>query len=107
MNEKRKADLLDVASNAVNESKVMLTPIIDEIIFLEDQLDKLRSLPFIKFNPQNKYQQKATPAQKQYKELLQQYINCIKAFSGIVGGKDIEELSPMDEYFEKLNRGQI
>ena len=42
--------------------------VIHEIVFLEDQLENLRQLPFIEVNPKNPSQQRATPAAKQYKE---------------------------------------
>lgn len=72
----RKEELLQAIENDVT-----LTPLVDEIIFLEEQLIKLKGLPFIKVNPNNPAQQKSTPAQKQYKELLQQYTNILKILS--------------------------
>jgi hypothetical protein len=68
---------------------------IDDVVFLEQQLDQLRKLPFMKVNPQNPAQQKPTPAAKQYKELLQQYNNCIKILTGILRKDAPEEDSPL------------
>lgn len=53
-------------------------PLIDEVLYLENQLDTLRKLPKIRVNPNNPEQQKITPAAKLYKEYLQQYLNSLK-----------------------------
>ena len=53
-------------------------PLIEEILYLENQLDALRALPKIRVNPDNPEQQKITPAAKLYKEYLQQYLNALK-----------------------------
>ena len=45
-------------------------PLIDEVLYLENQLNTLRKLPKIRVNPNNPEQQKITPAAKLYKEYL-------------------------------------
>ena len=55
-----------------------VSPLIDEVLYLENQLDTLRKLPKIRVNPNNPEQQKITPAAKLYKEYLQQYLNALK-----------------------------
>ena len=71
----RKSELLKVFEN-VDESKDVILPLIDDVVFLEDRLDELRKLPFIRVNPKDPSQQKSTPASKLYRELLQQYNQC-------------------------------
>lgn len=75
-----------------------LTQLIDEVIYLEEQLDMLRKLPKIKVNPNNPEQQKATPAAKLYKEYLQQYLNAIKLLSKETDDKNNEEESPLRKW---------
>ena len=70
-------------------------PMIDDVVFLEAQLKELRKLPFLRINPKDPTQQKPTPAAKQYKELLQQYNNCIKILTGILRKDAPEEESPL------------
>ena len=65
--------------------------LIHEIIFIENRLQELRRLPFLKINPKNPEQQKATPAAKQNKELLQQYTNSLKLLQRIAGRDGEEE----------------
>lgn len=72
---KRKNELMTLFSGS---SKTIISKIIDEIIFLENQLKSLKNMPFISVNPNNPIKQRNTPAGKMYKEFLQQYINCLK-----------------------------
>ena len=78
------------------ENLTKASVLVDEILFLEERLAELKKLPFLKVNPNNPDQQKATPAAKQYKELLQQYNNSLKVLFKIVQetGTD-EEDSPL------------
>ena len=82
--------------NDANNSVV--SPLIDEILYLEDQLNYLRDLPKIRVNPADKSQQKATPAAKMYKEYLQQYLNAIKLLSGVTKTDIDTEESPLRKW---------
>lgn len=90
----RKEELLKTFEQ-IEDTKGIILPMIDDVVFLEEQLQELRKLPFMKVNPKNPAQQKPTPAAKQYKELLQQYNNCIKILTGILRKDAPEEESPL------------
>lgn len=90
----RKEQLLKVFDQ-IEDTKDIVLPMIDDVVFLEEQLQELRKLPFIRVNPKNHADQKPTPAAKQYKELLQQYNNCIKILTGILRKDATEEESPL------------
>lgn len=90
----RKQELLKIFEQ-VEDTKGIIMPMIDDVVFLEQQLDDLRKLPFIRVNPKDTSMQKTTPAAKQYKELLQQYNNCIKILTGILRKDSPEEESPL------------
>ena len=75
-----------------------LLPMVDDIIFLERQLEQLRTLPMIKVHPDDPNKQKSTPAAKQYKELLQQYINIIKVFMRATGVTEEDDESPLRKW---------
>lgn len=92
----RKEELLQI----VGDDKA-LAKLVDEIIFLETQLDYLKTLPQINVNPNNPAQQKATPAAKQYKEFLQQYTNCIKILAHISGDDGEKDVSPLRKWAAK------
>ena len=94
----RKESLIKALEGA---DMVLIENVIDEVIFLEKQLKALKKLPFIKVNPDNPAQQRATPAQKQYKELLQQYNNMIKLLFAASGQNESDSESPLRRFFNK------
>lgn len=99
----RRSELLKILKDA-NESSI--SPLVDEIIYLEEQLEMLRKLPKIKVNPNNPEQQKATPAAKLYKEYLQQYLNAIKVLCKATGTDESNEESPLRKWVnERVNSG--
>ena len=83
----------------VNDSNSStITPLIDKMLFLENQLERLEKLPMIKVHPENPEIQKATPAAKLYKEFLQQYTNVVKIISHVAGDENESDVSPLREW---------
>lgn len=78
-----------------------LMPLIDEVVFLEGRLEELKKLPFIKVHPKDPTKQKATIAQKQYKELLQQYVNIIRVLIRATGTDENDEESPLRKWVKQ------
>lgn len=78
-----------------------LMPLIDEAVFLEGRLEELKKLPFIKVHPKDPTKQKATIAQKQYKELLQQYVNIIRVLIRATGTDESDEESPLRKWVKQ------
>lgn len=78
-----------------DEDRQLLVPLIDELLFLENQLTELKKLPFIKIHPSKPDLQKSTPAAKQYKELLQQYTNIVKVLGRSRGDDADSDESPL------------
>lgn len=78
-----------------------LMPLIDEVVFLEGRLEELKKLPFIKVHPKDPTKQKATIAQKQYKELLQQYVNIIRVLIRATGTDESDEESPLRKWVKQ------
>ena len=96
----RHAELMKLV-NPTNAA--ILTPIIEELLFIEGQLDALRKLPMIRVNPDNPEQQKATPAAKMYKEFIQQYTNITKVIARISGSEAQTEDSPLRAWVKSQN----
>ena len=92
----RKEELLRVI-----EHDPTLVPMIDEAVFLEGRLEELKKLPFIKIHPRDPTKQKATPAQKQYKELLQQYVNIVRVLIRATGTDESDEESPLRKWVKQ------
>ena len=90
---------LEKALQGVDVSVV--NPLIDEILYLENQLDYLRGLPKIRVNPDNPEQQKITPAAKLYKEYLQQYLNALKLLLKTGDTGDDAGESPLRNWVKK------
>ena len=75
--------------------------LIDELLFMETQLEYYKSLPQIKVDPERPERQKATPASKLYKETLQQYTNVIKVLAHCTGQDADNEESPLRKWAKK------
>ena len=89
----RKEELLQIIEN-----DIVLIPLVNEIITIESRLEEVSKLPFYKVNPKNPEQQKMLPAFRIYKELLQQYTNCIKVLSQASGQDESGEESPLRKW---------
>lgn len=94
---RRKEELLSLITKSDPDNKVRAELLIDEIVFIEEQLIEIKKLPFIKVNPDNPAMQKATAAAKQYKELMQQYNNSLRLLFKLSGSlnNEPEEDSPL------------
>ena len=103
----RKQELQKLCAGLDDAAKTITAPIIDDIVFLEERLTELKKYPFISINPENPAMQRPTAAAKQYKELLQQYSNCIKILLGVLGKSETEETSPLREYLKRMKGGII
>lgn len=98
-----RAEELHEIFNNIDESKQkIVSPLIDEAVFLEIQMTELKKYPFIKIHPQHPELQKVTAAGKQYREYLQTYTNIIDKLCRIYGKEDTEEESPLREFLKGL-----
>lgn len=70
-------------------------PLARKCVLLEERMEYLESLPFIVVHPTDPTKQRATPAHKQYKELLQQYANVIRILGRVTGVDAQGEESPL------------
>lgn len=95
----RKEQLLAIINKAGSQNDIKAAQLVEEIVFIEEQLVELKKLPFINIHPKNPMKQKATPASKQYKELLQQYNNSLRLLFRLSGDMgENEEESPLRKW---------
>jgi hypothetical protein len=96
----RKEELLKIINKTGSQNDIKAEQLIDEIVFIEEQLQKLKKLPFISVHPKNPALQKATPASKQYKEMMQQYNNSLRLLFRLTGdlNGESEEDSPLRQW---------
>lgn len=92
----RKEELLEAV-----HGNTLLIPLVSDMVYLEGQLEYLQTLPKIRIHPNDPSKQKATPAAKLYKELLQQYTNIVKVMLRATGSEDIEEDSPLRKWMNE------
>lgn len=91
-------ELKGLFENVEEDKQKLAQQLIEEAGFLEDRLEELRKLPFIKVHPDNPELQKRTEASKLYKEHIQSYCNVIKILNGILQKNSIEEDDEFDEF---------
>lgn len=95
----RREELNQIFKDIDKTEKQLIDKLLDEIVFLEEQMINLKKLPFIKINPKNQTQQKITPAAKLYKEYSQSYMNAIRILLNTL--RKVES-SAADELLERL-----
>ena len=84
------------------ETKNLIRPLVYEVVYLEEEIEKTKKLPFIKTHPTDPTRQKILPAHKVYVSLLQQYNNVIKNLTSIMEKHGVEETSPLRAYVQGL-----
>ena len=100
----KKKRLKELNDFAGKDKVIFLQPLINDIIFMEEQAEKMKKLPFIKVNKDNPEVQKRTDASKLYMSLMAQYTQDIKTLSFLAGkSMEEEEMSPLRLYIQKLN----
>lgn len=101
----RKEELLKVFDEVDDGIRDVVEPMVDDVVFLEEQLKELRRLPLLRIHPTDPAKQQATPAAKMYKEFLQQYNNCIKILCGVLNRNGAEEESPLRAFLKSMSEG--
>lgn len=99
----RKDELLQIFQELDKDVLTIVTSLIDDLVFIEGQLDELRKQPFIKYHPKDPSIQKQTPAGKLYKDLLAQQKDIVRILCSQLhkGGKGESE-SPLRQYLKGL-----
>lgn len=83
----------------------VVEPLIDEALYLEEQMLSLKQYPFIKSREyKGEIQTKVTAAGKQYREYLQTYTNIIDKLCRMLGKVEGDEDSPLRDFFNKMKK---
>ena len=94
----RKEELLKLLNNDITYIKL-----VNDMVFLEDQLDYYRTLPHIVVHPKDNTKQKTTPAAKLYKEYLQQYTIIVRILMKATGTDEADDESPLRKWINEHN----
>lgn len=102
--EKTRSEELRKIFKDFDETKfTVVEPLIDEAVYLEEQMLSLKKYPFIKSREfKGEIQTKVTAAGKQYREYLQTYINLVDKLCKYLGTTEVDENSPLREFFEQM-----
>lgn len=95
----RREKLSEIFSDVDESERQLIDKLLDEVVFLENQMTMLRQMPFIHVHPRNPALQKTTAAAKQYKECSQSYMNAIRILAGILHKTDS---TAQDELLKRL-----
>lgn len=99
MKNERKDELLSIINKSGSQNDIKAKRLVEEVIFLEEQMEQLKAMPFIEVNQKNPVQQRPTKASAMYIKLLQQYNNSLRLLfrlSGDIGESDEE--SPLRKW---------
>lgn len=96
----RRTELNEIFLEVDESERKLVDRLLDEVVFLENQMIELKKLPFIATHPQNPNLQRKTEAAKLYKECSQSYMNAIRILVGILHKVDT---SAEDELMKKLS----
>lgn len=91
----RKEQLTEIFKDLPENKRVVINELIEEFVFIEKRLKELRKLPHIRIHPKNHERQETTPAGKQYKELMQSYLNALKVLQKTLYIEGVTEDSPL------------
>ena len=86
----------------VDEDKAsVIAPLLPQVVFIEERLRELQKVPHIRIHPKNPARQEITAAGKQYKELMQSYLNAVKVLQMTLGRYAVEEKDAFDEWLQQ------
>ena len=95
----------NVLEQLPSDKKQIASTILDELVFIEENLAVLRTKPLIKFHPEYPELSKTTPAAKLYKELLGQKNNLIRTLNNtlrVVSSDD--DTDPMKDFNDLVDK---
>lgn len=99
----RRKELNEIFKDVDENEKQLIDKLIDEVIFLENQMTELKKYPFISIHPKNPMLQKTTSAAKLYKECSQSYMNAIRIFVNVLRKVESSEMNELLKRLEEFS----
>ena len=99
----RLASLKAIFEKVDPDKAAVISPLLPQVVFMEDRLEELQKVPHIRIHPKNPARQMVTAAGKQYKETMQAYLNAVKVLQMTLGRYAVEEKDAFDEWLERQN----
>ena len=79
----------------------VISPLLPQVVFMEQRLEELKKVPHLRIHPKNPARQEITAAGKQYKELMQSYLNAVKVLQMTLSRYSVDEKDAFDEWLEQ------
>ena len=83
------------------DKAAVISPLLPQVVFMEQRLEELKKVPHIRIHPKNPARQEITAAGKQYKELMQSYLNAVKVLQMTLSRYSVEEEDAFDVWLEQ------
>lgn len=103
----RLASLKAIFEKVDPDKAAVISPLLPQVVFMEDRLEELQKVPHIRIHPKNPARQMVTAAGKQYKETMQAYLNAVKVLQMTLGRYAVEEKDAFDEWLERQNSKDV
>lgn len=94
-------DLKAIFAKVDEDKAAVISPLLPQVVFMEERLEDLRQLPHIRVHPKNPARQEITAAGKQYKETMQAYLNAVKVLQSTLSRYSVEEQDAFDKWLEE------
>ncbi|MCR5652219.1 MAG: hypothetical protein K6F88_00295 [Ruminococcus sp.] len=96
----RRDDLTEIFKKVSEDKRTLVSRLIDDVVWYEDEIAKLKKLPQIRMHPKNPEVQKKTAAAKLLKEYSQSYMNAVRILLGVLNKEDTDD---KDELLKRLS----
>ena len=83
------------------DKAAVISPLLPQVVFIEQRLEELKKVPHLRIHPKNPARQEITAAWKQYKELMQSYLNAVKVLQMTLSRYSVDEKDAFDEWLEQ------
>lgn len=101
MSNERLASLKAIFEKVDQDKAAVISPLLPQVVFMEERLEALKAVPHIRIHPKDPARQEITAAGKQYKELMQSYLNAVKVLQMTLSRYSVEEKDAFDEWLEQ------
>ena len=95
----RLKELQDLFADIDKKERILINDLLKEVVYLEEEMQILRTKPFLCVHPKNPTLVRQSPAAKLYKECSQSYMNAIRILLTTLRKADT---SAQDELLRKL-----
>ena len=101
----RKEELMDLFKDVDEKHRKLIERTVEEVVYMEDTMAYLKTLPPIRVNNKDPSKQQLTPAGKLYKDMAAQYMAAVRTLLSVIGKAESDEYDPVKEFMEKMRNG--